>query len=81
LNGLGTPPETRAVVEKRAQALKDAGLGAFDAYHLAWAEHLEVDRFVTCDDGILATARRQPDIIRVDVVDPVALSGELEQWK
>jgi len=37
----------------RAHELEKLGLKAIDALHLACAEHLLVDYFVTCDDALL----------------------------
>jgi predicted nucleic acid-binding protein len=56
LSKLNVPQTTPATVATLTQSLARVGLKLFDAYHLAWAEHLEADVFVTCDDRILSRA-------------------------
>lgn len=74
LNPLQVTPES--VVNQTAQLIS-AGLANLDAYHLAWAEHLDVDVLVTTDDRFLSKARRLQDITKVRVVDPITLAREL----
>jgi len=38
---------------KRAQEIEGLGIKGLDALHLACAERLKVDYFVTCDDRII----------------------------
>jgi len=38
---------------KRAQELETDGIKGIDALHLACAEELKVDYFITCDDKII----------------------------
>jgi predicted nucleic acid-binding protein len=68
-----TPPS----VAERTRFLVDAGFGQLDAFHLAWAEYLGVDSFVTTDDQLIARAARAPAIISLRVLNPVSLIAEL----
>jgi len=63
-------------VINRAITLQQRGLGTLDALHIAWAEYLKVDVFVTVDDDLLARTARMPDIM-IGIRDPVALVMEL----
>jgi predicted nucleic acid-binding protein len=60
-----------AQVEQRGSELEALGFGAFDALHLACAEHAEADVFLTTDDGLLRRARRNRSRIRVQVENPL----------
>jgi hypothetical protein len=53
------------------------GFKNFDAFHLASAEAGHVDAFATCDDPLLAAAKRHSTSLRVRVVNPVDLVKEL----
>ena len=64
------------MVTRRAIILRQKGFGTFDALHLAWAEYLKVDVFVSTDDDLLKRASRTADIM-IQVKDPVALLREL----
>jgi predicted nucleic acid-binding protein len=44
-------------LEQRGRALRKAGLGIVDAFHMAYAEMLDAD-FITCDDSLLKKVRR-----------------------
>jgi len=56
-----TSPEVLA----RIKALAAAGCSTLDAAHLAFAEHTSCAVLLTCDDRLLARARRIPLDIRV----------------
>lgn len=56
-------------LEARTAELMANGLRGFDALHLACAEAAGVDVFVTCDDRLLAAARRRGGLIRVRVAE------------
>ena len=73
LNPMEATPEG---VINRAITLQQRGLGTLDALHIAWAEYLKVDVFVTVDDDLLARTARMPDIM-IGIRDPVALVMEL----
>lgn len=62
-----------ADVEARARQLAAAGLGSWDALHLACAESGDCDTFVTTDDRLLAAARRLPEAPRTTLVDPLTM--------
>jgi predicted nucleic acid-binding protein len=66
-------------VEHRGTELEALGFGAFDALHLACAEHAEVDVFLTTDDGLLRRVRRHRDEIRVRVENPLTWLNERNQ--
>ena len=62
-------------VIRRAGTLIDSGFHALDSVHLACAEAAGCDRFVTCDDRLLRTARRVQ--LTVSVRNPVNYLEEL----
>lgn len=47
---------TPAIVRRRTPELAGRGIGAFDAFHLAWAEHLRADCFLTTDNRLITAA-------------------------
>lgn len=53
-------------VSQRAQELVQAGFRPLDAAHLAAAEAAGCDRFLTCDDRLLRTARRLQLLLAVE---------------
>ncbi len=53
------------------------GFRGFDALHLACAEAAGVDIFVTCDDRLLAAARRSGSVIRVRVAELTDVGREV----
>jgi predicted nucleic acid-binding protein len=59
------------VVETKARRIHQYGLRAVDALHIALAEAADADAFITRDEGILKVARRQPDVFKVKVVNPI----------
>ncbi len=61
-------------VLRRAEVLEGMGLKGQDALHLAAAEHVQVDYFVTCDDKLLRRARRIGSSVMA--VSPLELSEE-----
>lgn len=58
-------------VEQRGAQLEAMGFDAFDALHVACAEHAGVDVFLTTDDAIVRLARRSDDRIGVRVENPL----------
>jgi predicted nucleic acid-binding protein len=58
-------------VEQRGTELERLGFGAFDALHLACAEHAGADAFLTTDDGLLRRALRHREQVRVRVDNPL----------
>lgn len=61
----------------RTTELIDSGLAGFDALHLACAEAAGADVFVTCDDRLLAVARRLGPAIKVRVGELIAVAREV----
>jgi hypothetical protein len=64
-------------LELRTSELMDVGLAGFDALYLASAEAAGAEVFVTCDDRLLARARRLGAGLGVRVTDPVGLFTEV----
>ncbi len=56
---------------ERAKELEGIGFGAMDALHLACAEKLKVDVFLTVDDKMEKKVKANPDKIRIRVENPV----------
>lgn len=79
LQTLNTLELTPKAVVDAVRRLQTSGLGTMDAYHLAWAEYLETDVLVTTDDRFRSQAGRLGDIIKVRVIDPIALVGDLSR--
>jgi predicted nucleic acid-binding protein len=57
--------------EKRALELEESGFNAFDALHLACAEHGKADIFLTTDDQLLHRALLNKRILKVRVENPI----------
>ena len=56
----------------RAEELEELGFRGLDALHLACAESLSADVFLTTDDALLRRAVRHAAVLRVAVANPVA---------
>jgi predicted nucleic acid-binding protein len=74
----------RPLVDHEAEALRirtaqlmASGLRGFDALHLACAEAADVDAFVTCDDRLLAAAKRLGPAVKVRVGELTAVAREV----
>ena len=61
----------------RTTALVGLGFRGFDALHLACAEAMGAELFVSCDDRLLSTARRQGELVRVRVLDVISAAREV----
>ena len=57
---------------KRGEELKEMGLKAYDALHVACAEHAQVDVFLTTDDQLCRVATRHVRRLKVRVENPLA---------
>ena len=64
-------------ITKRAFELTKIGLIGMDALHIAAAESVSVDYFVTCDDKLLKNARRNKNKINIKVVSLFEMIGEI----
>ena len=64
-------------IHARIVALVGLGLKNFDALHIAVAEHCNADVFGTCDDKLLAAAKRNAPHLKVRVLGIVELAGEV----
>lgn len=72
MTSFGRPmPLTEAVLVK-AFDIRRLGFMDMDALHLAFAENLKLNYFVTCDDAILG----QQDRVKIAVINPVDLLKE-----
>ena len=69
--------EPEESLEARTAELMANGVPGFDALHLAYAEAAGVDIFVTCDDRLLAAARRSGSVIRVRVAELTDVAREV----
>jgi predicted nucleic acid-binding protein len=62
-------PSTPAIV--RARELESLGFGSYDALHLACAEDIGADVFITTDDRLLRRARRGIGNLSVRAMNPL----------
>lgn len=62
----------------RAGELEQLGVKPADAVHLAAAESLHADVFLTCDDRLRRTAQREQHQIAVKVANPIEWLREIE---
>ncbi|MGD0464979.1 MAG: PIN domain-containing protein [Tepidisphaeraceae bacterium] len=60
-----------------AETIREMGFDLADAVHLAAAQRLGVEAFVTVDDRVLKRAKRSASRLGVRVIDPMALLEEL----
>jgi predicted nucleic acid-binding protein len=67
-----------AQVAGRARILNQLGYGAFDALHLAMAEHSKVDLLLTTDDRFLRQAGRGLGKPSVRVANPLDYAQEVK---
>jgi hypothetical protein len=67
------------IVEQRTAELMRLGMKNFDALHVACAEQAGADCFATCDNRLLAVARRNKDLIKTRVMGIVELAREVLQ--
>ncbi|HEX3557282.1 MAG TPA: hypothetical protein VIA62_28985 [Thermoanaerobaculia bacterium] len=67
-------------LSRRTADLIAIGFKSFDAFHLASAELLGADVFLTVDLPLLKRAARLSEKLYVRVADPVSFLEELAQW-
>jgi predicted nucleic acid-binding protein len=68
-----------APIVKRASQIKGMGFNAYDAIHLACAEHCNADVFLTTDDKLLRLARVNSSHLKIKVHNPLIwLKEEIE---
>jgi predicted nucleic acid-binding protein len=75
---LPPPGASTKELDARFSIHRAAGFGQVDALHLAWAEVLGADRFVTTDDRLIRRAARLAHTISVRVINPVPLVQEID---
>jgi len=64
-------------MQPRVKELMTLGFKNFDALHLATAEAVNADLFVTCDDRLLKLAARNVRVLRVRLLSVVDAAKEL----
>ncbi len=64
-------------VMARGRELTDWGFSAVDAMHVACAELLQADYFLTVDDSLLDIARQKKDSITTRILNPIVFAQEL----
>ena len=74
LAGFDAPPPQMLGVYRRAAILARAGVDSLDAVHLAFAEAMKADYFITCDDDLLRIAARLR--VKTVIMDPIAFVKE-----
>jgi len=62
---------------KRANEIINLGLRDMDALHIAMAEEGKAHYFVTCDDGIIDIAKKNPKRLKVKVCSILEFLGEV----
>jgi len=75
--GASRPTIDAAVIVSRVGALMDQGLKNFDALHVASAEVAGADLLATCDDRLIAAARRAGPLIHVRVLGVLEVAAEV----
>ena len=65
---------------QRAKLLENAGYGAFDALHLAFAEQVRADALLTTDDRFIRQASRHVGNPVIPVLNPVDWLQEVRRW-
>jgi predicted nucleic acid-binding protein len=60
-----------ATILKRGTEIEEIGFGAYDALHLACAEHGNADVFLTTDDQLLRLATEKAEMLAVKVDNPL----------
>jgi len=71
-----SPIAEQELIARTAQ-LQLLGFRAFDAFHVASAEAARAEVLSTCDDQLLAVAKRNVKSLLVRVVDPLSLVREI----
>lgn len=67
---VGSPAAASAGIFRRANELVRLGFRDIDALHLAFAEELDADAFVTVDDELLARGQQtELGVVVMDVID------------
>jgi hypothetical protein len=72
MTSFGRPMPLTEAVLVRALDIRGLGFMDMDALHLAFAENLKLDYFVTCDDAILG----KQDSVKIAIINPVDLLKE-----
>lgn len=62
--------QTTPSINERAKALMEISFKFHDALHLAFAEAVKVDVFLTTDDRLLRKAQRNQNLINIAVENP-----------
>ena len=62
---------------RRAKELQEQGFQLFDALHLACAESVKADVFLSTDDHLLKLAKRVSKRLKIRVVNPLVWVEEM----
>ena len=62
---------------ERGEELKGLGLKTYDALHVACAEHVSVDVFLTTDDRLVRMAARHAGKLQISVMNPLTWLQEI----
>ncbi len=66
-------------VYSRAEVLQELGFKAADAVHVAAAEAIQADVFLSCDDRLVRLAKRCEDKLMVRVANPLTWVKEVDR--
>jgi hypothetical protein len=77
LNALNREAVGDEILDKRTRELMALGFKSFDAAHIASAELLGAAAMCTCDDRLLAAARRHAPLLNVRILNPIDLVKEI----
>lgn len=66
-------------MSKRASELRVIGFSAYDALHLACAEHFNADIFLTTDDKLLRLSHECSGTLKVKVDNPLIWLKEVTE--
>jgi hypothetical protein len=77
LESVPCSPVSDAELAGRVREFTAPGFRSFDALHVVSAEASGADVLCTCDDGLLAAAKRHVSEMRVRVMNPVELVREV----
>ncbi|MEB3214863.1 MAG: PIN domain-containing protein [Nostocales cyanobacterium 94392] len=72
---------TSSLLEERTSELQKMGFSSYDAAHIASAERSQADIFLTTDDRLVKKARKNAQLINVNINNPVQWLAEVIQME
>ncbi len=75
--GIHTNITLTEVQIRRANALENLGFKPFDAMHVSCSESANADVFLTTDDKLLKTAKREKNNLNVKIANPLSWLTEI----